>query len=282
MSSGSIRDDIFSQAQEGYHATDHYEKGNIQYNTSSKTSEIRSLGEVFCEYYLNCPSDVGSLAEFLKQENLDKIISEADFQKVICGDAYLSQDSLEFFRLKLPFNITSEKMHVLNAMAKTANKNAERLDFDMDIVISEAARLKKIKDEEREKRYHEYDVQYALIHRDELNQKAREKYHTDDAHRQKVREASKRRYDGLSDEAREKMYSQQREKYANDPYYKERVHQKNIRRRLMERQRMAEDPEYAAMIRKKRTESKRIQRAKQKAVAASSGTAKPSGRGDGR
>jgi len=40
-------EDMFAEAQEGYHLTDHYEKGGIQYSTSTINSQIRSLERFF-------------------------------------------------------------------------------------------------------------------------------------------------------------------------------------------------------------------------------------------
>lgn len=254
--------DMFAEAQESYHSTDHYEKGRIQYNTSTLNSQIRSLGEIFCEYYLNCPSNVNSLSEFLKQEQLDKIISQEDFQKLICGEAFLSADALEYFRLKLPFALTSNKMHELNTRVRVQSKSAEELKLDMDLIAQQTKELHRIKEEDRQRRYHEYDVQYALAHREEINQKAYEKYHNDDDYRQKLLEKRRQRYKNISEKAREKIYASQRAKYATSPDYKEYVRQKNAKRCALEKQRMLEDPEYAAEVREKRRKAKQKQRAK--------------------
>lgn len=257
-------EEIFEQAQDGYSVVTMDERGRYESNTATESSKISTLGELFCEYYLNCPGDISSLDGFMKKEELDKIMSVDDYQKLICGDAYLPSDSLEYFRLKLPFPITGNKMHSLNAAVRLNNKAAKKLSLDINALLDATTLMRKEVLSEREKRYHEYDVRYAAEHQEENAAKAREKYHTDEAYRAKCLENSRQRYLSLSPEAREKMYQQQRDKYKTDEKYAADKRQKNAQRYAQSKLRMAQDPEYATEVRNKRREVKRLQRAKKK------------------
>ncbi|MBQ9034369.1 MAG: hypothetical protein IJ099_00205 [Alphaproteobacteria bacterium] len=256
--------DIFEESIEGYPRLTIDERGKFESNTATISSTIGTLGELFCEYYLSAPSEIGSLEEFLQKENIDKFITKDNYEKLICGKAYLPSESLEYFRLKMPFPISQNKMHSLNAKVRLQNRYAEMLNLDMNELLKETSIMRKSIIEEREKRYHEYDVRFAKEHREEIAQKAREKYHSDEEYRQKVRAASKERYDGLSPEAKEKMNAQQRKKYATDDTYRKKKNEKNRKRYALLKERMAQDPEYAALVRKQRRKAKQAQRAKQK------------------
>ncbi len=257
-------EDIFGEFDEGFSKTGYNELERVSFASNGKSSEIQSLGEVFCEYYLSCPDDVSSFSQFLEKEELKGVISEKDYQKLVLGEAYLSDEALEFFRLKFPFFITDNKMHILNTAVRVKNKSAEVVKFDTDFILAKTKELHNEKEEERRKLYHEYDVRYRIIHREEINEKAKERYHSDDEYRNRVLELRKKRYDEMTSQQREKIYAQQRKKYATDEEYKEYVRKKNERRHLAEKLKMQQSPEYAEMVREKRRLAKQKLREKQK------------------
>ena len=66
--------DIFEEAQDGYPCVAMNEREGFERDNATELSKIKTLGELFLEYYLQCPSDISSLEEFMKTEKLDKIM----------------------------------------------------------------------------------------------------------------------------------------------------------------------------------------------------------------
>ena len=118
--------DIFDEANEGYQRLTIDERGKFESNTATVSSTIGSLGELFCEYYLSASQEIGFLEEFLQKEAIDKFITKDNYEKIICGDAYLPSDALEYFRQKLPFAISANKIHSLNTQVRVQNKYAKK------------------------------------------------------------------------------------------------------------------------------------------------------------
>lgn len=233
----------------------------LSYASSSVSSQISTLGELFAEYFLRDPNESNDIDTFLKSNQLNEIINEKQFMQLMCGEACLSQEALEFFRLKLPFEVTSNKMHALNVKAKCASPHIEMLKLPKEEMLKFSSDMRKQKLAESKKRISLSKMKYNRAHRLDILARLRWRYHNDEEYQNKVRQKSKKTYDNLSEEQREKMYAQQREKYNSDEDYRKNKNLNNHKNYLVRKERMAKDPEYAAEVRKKQREQKRLYRA---------------------
>ena len=113
--------DIFSDSDKQNQTIDLNEL-NITYPTkSSVCNRISCLSDVFMEWYLFDSSSEKDIKKFLSTENLTDVFTELEFMDIMCGNAYIDDNLIQFILLKLPFRITSNRLHMLNKTVSTDN-----------------------------------------------------------------------------------------------------------------------------------------------------------------
>lgn len=155
---------MFDDELSGYTGLAAGDNFKMSFSSSSIASQVSTLGELFAEYFLHDPAETNDINTFLKNNQLDDIITENQFMQVMCGEACLPQEALEFFRLKLPFEISQNKMHYLNVKAKRNVPNIEVLDLPKDKMLQFSSSVRKQKIEESRKRQNLSRIKYNRSH----------------------------------------------------------------------------------------------------------------------
>ena len=90
----------------------------------SVCSRILSLSEVFTEWYLFDFSHEKDIQTFLNEEQIDDIFTESEFIDLMCGDAFIDDDLIQFIAMKTPFRLTLNKLHAMNQYVSNTNNSA--------------------------------------------------------------------------------------------------------------------------------------------------------------
>ena len=90
--------------------------------TDTVAGRVSTLSEVFLEWYLFDSSEKKDVKTFLATEKLQDVFTESDFMDLMCGGAYLDDDLLQYVSLKLPFYISMNKLHRMNASVSASNQ----------------------------------------------------------------------------------------------------------------------------------------------------------------
>ncbi len=139
------------------------------------SSQISSLSELFLEWYLFDSNEKKNVSKFLKTENLEKVWTEKQFMDLMCGNAYLGDDIVEFLVAKLPFDITRDKIYRLNALAKRGAYEIKLSDVGKNYVVQYCSAFRDATLVEKREKNRGYSKKYRDINRDEINARARQK-----------------------------------------------------------------------------------------------------------
>ena len=137
------------------------DKLNLIYaDKGSVCNHVFSLSEVFTEWYLFDSSYQKNIQIFLASENLMDVFTESEFMDLMCGGAYLDDDLIQFIAMKLPFRITSERLHTLNQSVHATNsayiiKSKPSLADKISTIFQLKQQIKQEKKQERRKKIKE-------------------------------------------------------------------------------------------------------------------------------
>ncbi len=102
-------------------------------NEDCVRNRVLSLSEVFTEWYLFDFSHEKSVQQFLNEEQIDDIFTESEFIDLMCGDAFVDNDLLQFIAMKLPFRLTLNKLHAMNQSISKNNASARMIPSNQKI-----------------------------------------------------------------------------------------------------------------------------------------------------
>lgn len=88
------------------------------------TSRISTLSELFTEWYLFDFSHEKDIQTFLNEEQIDDVFTESEFIDLMCGDAFIDDNLIQFVAMKTPFRLTLNKLHAMNQSVSNTNNSA--------------------------------------------------------------------------------------------------------------------------------------------------------------
>ena len=215
-------DDMDEQAAYG-------ELDNVAFINNSK---IKSVAELFLEWFLLDSGHEKTIAEFLAEEKISEIITEQDFQDLISGDAILSESLCSYIAARNPFSLNLAMIVKKNRPTSRYPRVIAADELHLVEKTTEINQQRKIKRAESKR---EYEKQWYRDHSDEICAKWRERYESDPEFRARIRANSKknaRKYRALHSEkikaCREAYYAahqtellkKQREKFMHDAEYR--------------------------------------------------------------
>lgn len=136
-----------------------YDNLNLTYApTDTVNAQVESLSEIFTEWYLFDSSHEKNIQQFLDEEELNDIFTELEFMDLMCGNAYVDNEILQFIEMKLPFRITSDKLYTLNQSIQTKDCTTYIIPSKPNLIaiISNLFHLKEVKNKE-----HKFQVKHA-------------------------------------------------------------------------------------------------------------------------
>lgn len=247
-----------------------------KYVTFNVYSALSSIPEIMCEWWASSGKDINS---FLKDVELDTIITEEQFIDSILGKYYFSNAFMYLIKLKLPNIIATEKLYYLNNQLRKSNASKLKLDkIKLSSAIKEILETRKSIRKESILHWHKEHKEagrlaaqrYREAHPEEVKA-AKKKYRQE--HKEQIRayklsrrdienEQQRKRYHENIDESRKKArenYKKYREnhleeKRLRDKRYRE-THKDEIKQR---RQIRMNDEEYCMKRRALRREQYKI------------------------
>lgn len=143
----------------------------------SVAGTIRTLSDVFVEWYLHNSGDVKDINSFLAVEGLTDIISSDDFMALMTGRASMDDMLCSVVLTKVPFEITDDQVHTLNEQIKKNLKYpcVSCLDISAAAQLINNIRINE-KKETKLKKYREINHKFYETHREYMCQYHREYY----------------------------------------------------------------------------------------------------------
>ena len=202
-------------------------------SNDSVAQHVDSFAEVITEYYLFDSSREKNVQQFLEEEEINDIFTESEFYDLICGEAYLKDDMVQLIALKLPFQITLERLRVLNNLTRKKNPLAYLIKKDnvvdkIEKLLQDKQQDKKEKDRDRKRKYRQEhpdcDRLYYQANREKLLQKRKDYY---SANRSKILERKRKKYHENPEKYKSylaemyKKHKPKRQQYAKD--HKEQI-----------------------------------------------------------
>ena len=145
--------------------------------SSTINSKIRTLSEVFLEWFLFDSSEEKTLESFIKSENIDAFITPEQFMDIMSNNAHLDEPLILLVQQKLPFQVPLKKMYYLNSQARKNYTYCIKVPPEIihDLIKKELD-LKKEKIKQHQKQYYEqnrdkiaeYQKQYREQNRDKI------------------------------------------------------------------------------------------------------------------
>ena len=170
----------------------------VKYISSTINSKIRTLSEVFLEWFLFDSSEEKTLESFIKSENIDAFITPEQFMDIMSNKAHLDEHLILLVQQKLPFQVPLKKMYYLNSQARKNYTYCIKVPPEIihDLIKKELD-LKKEKIKQQRKQYYEQNrdkiakqkKQYCEINRDKIAKHKKQYY---EENRDKIVEQKKR------------------------------------------------------------------------------------------
>ena len=181
--------------------------------SSTINSKIRTLSEVFLEWFLFDSSEEKTLESFIKSENIDAFITPEQFMDIMSNNAHLDEPLILLVQQKLPFQVPLKKMHYLNSQARKNYTYCIKVPPEIihDLIKKELD-LKKEKIKQHQKQYYEqnrdkiakHQKQYYEENRDKIAEYQKQYY---EENRDKILEYTKQYYE----ENRDKIAKHQKQ-----------------------------------------------------------------------
>ena len=170
----------------------------VKYISSTINSKIRTLSEVFLEWFLFDSSEEKTLESFIKSENIDAFITPEQFMDIMSNKAHLDEHLILLVQQKLPFQVPLKKMYYLNSQARKNYTYCIKVPPEIiHDLIKKELNLKKEKIKQQRKQYYEQNrdkiakqkKQYCEINRDKIAKHKKQYY---EENRDKIVEQKKR------------------------------------------------------------------------------------------
>ena len=181
--------------------------------SSTINSKIRTLSEVFLEWFLFDSSEEKTLESFIKSENIDAFITPEQFMDIMSNNAHLDEPLILLVQQKLPFQVPLKKMYYLNSQARKNYTYCIKVPPEIihDLIKKELD-LKKEKIKQHQKQYYEqnrdkiakHQKQYYEENRDKIAEYQKQYY---EENRDKILEYTKQYYE----ENRDKIAKHQKQ-----------------------------------------------------------------------
>ena len=187
----------------------------VKYISSTINSKIRTLSEVFLEWFLFDSSEEKTLESFIKSENIDAFITPEQFMDIMSNKAHLDEHLILLVQQKLPFQVPLKKMYYLNSQAKKNYTYCIKVPPEIiHDLIKKELNLKKEKIKQQRKQYYEQNrdkiakqkKQYCEINRDKIAKHKKQYY---EENRDKILEYTKQYYE----KNRDKIAKHQKQYY---------------------------------------------------------------------
>lgn len=128
----------------------------VKYISSTINSKIRTLSEVFLEWFLFDSSEEKTLESFIKSENIDAFITPEQFMDIMSNKAHLDEHLILLVQQKLPFQVPLKKMYYLNSQARKNYTYCIKVPPEIiHDLIKKELNLKKEKIKQQRKQYYE-------------------------------------------------------------------------------------------------------------------------------
>ncbi len=135
--------------------------GSVKFiGTDSISTKVKTLSEVFIEWYLFDSSSDKSISEFLKSEKLDKILSEDDFNDIVQGVANLDDDTITYIAKKLPFDFNINKLDMFNTAVGQKSYYQRTIKTNPQYIATEIERMNSDKTERKKEQKAQYHKKY--------------------------------------------------------------------------------------------------------------------------
>ncbi len=187
----------------------------VKYISSTINSKIRTLSEVFLEWFLFDSSEEKTLESFIKSENIDAFITPEQFMDIMSNKAHLDEHLILLVQQKLPFQVPLKKMYYLNSQARKNYTYCIKVPPEIiHDLIKKELNLKKEKIKQQRKQYYEQNrdkiakqkKQYCEINRDKIAKHKKQYY---EENRDKILEYTKQYYE----KNRDKIAKHQKQYY---------------------------------------------------------------------
>ena len=201
--------------------------------SSTINSKIRTLSEVFLEWFLFDSSEEKTLESFIKSENIDAFITPEQFMDIMSNNAHLDEPLILLVQQKLPFQVPLKKMYYLNSQARKNYTYCIKVPPEIihDLIKKELD-LKKEKIKQHQKQYYEqnrdkiakHQKQYYEENRDKIAEYQKQYY---EENRDKILEYTKQYYEENRDKIakhQKQYYEENRDKIAK---YQKQYQEKN-------------------------------------------------------
>ena len=187
----------------------------VKYISSTINSKIRTLSEVFLEWFLFDSSEEKTLESFIKSENIDAFITPEQFMDIMSNKAHLDEHLILLVQQKLPFQVPLKKMYYLNSQARKNYTYCIKVPPEIiHDLIKKELNLKKEKIKQQQKQYYEKNRDKILEYQKQYQEKNHDKiaeYNKQycEKNRDKIAEYQKQYYE----ENRDKIAKHQKQYY---------------------------------------------------------------------
>ncbi|MBD5389407.1 hypothetical protein HDR63_04095 [bacterium] len=198
--------DIFSDSQDLSCAYDTRDVGWHIENHGAETivGTIKTLSDVFVEWYLYDNTQEKDIESFLANEGLALILTPDDFMALMTGTAYLDEMLCSVIQAKLPFALSGERLQSLNDVVKKQIKYPCIPCRDMDAAVALINDIRAYEKEIKMQKQREYNQGYYSKNQEHMRQYHRDYYHKN--LRQARREYYEKNMDHILERRREYYY----------------------------------------------------------------------------